>query len=176
MAHFHQFERPRYFAGQLLTENDLQAEQDYFRGKARLHNRFMHGWGVISGLRVTVDQGTTLVVAPGLALDCAGNELVLTAPEHFSLSGLSGRRYLTIEYMELPVAQVPSPDGLRQYSRIRESVSLKLDDTNPGLGHARIGPGSPGCGLPHALRLATISQRGTNWRVSAARPIAPHRK
>ena len=176
MTHFHQFERPRYFPGQLLTEDDLQAEQDYFRGKSRLHNRLMHGWGVISGLGVTVDQGTTLVVAPGLALDCAGNELVLTNLERLSLSGLSGRHYLAIEYLEVPVTPVPSPGGKAQYSRIRESVSLKRLDTNPCLGHAHIGPGSPGCGLPHALRLATISRRGAHWRVSAARPTARRRK
>jgi hypothetical protein len=176
MTYFHQFERQRFFAGRLLTADDLQAEQDYLRGKSRLHNRFLHGWGIVSGLGVTVDQGATLVVSPGLALDCAGNELVLSSPERVSLSGLSGRHYVNLEYLEVPVGQVPSPHGVPEFSRIRESVTLKLEATNPGLGHSRMGPGTPGCGLSHALRLATISLKGTHWRVSAAKCKAPQRK
>ena len=39
-----QFERSRFFTGQVLTADDLQREQDYHRDKARLHNRFLHGW------------------------------------------------------------------------------------------------------------------------------------
>lgn len=47
--------RPRYFNGQLLTADDLQAEQNYFREKLRRHNRCLHGWGVVRGLEVTQD-------------------------------------------------------------------------------------------------------------------------
>jgi hypothetical protein len=32
-----QFERSRFFTGQVLTADDLQREQDYRRDKARLH-------------------------------------------------------------------------------------------------------------------------------------------
>jgi hypothetical protein len=176
MTQFHQFERPRFFAGKLFTSDDLEAEQDYLRGKSRLHNRFLHGWGIVSGLGVTVDQGATLVVSPGLALDCAGNELLLSSAERVSLSGLSGRHYVTIEYLEIPVGPVPSPQGVPEFSRMREAVTLKLESANPGLGHSRMGPGSPGCGLSHALRLATISLKGAHWRVSAAKRTAPHHK
>jgi hypothetical protein len=53
----------------LLTADDLQREQDYHRDKARLHNRFLHGWGVVAGLTVSVDQekkkrGQTPLSAP----------------------------------------------------------------------------------------------------------------
>jgi hypothetical protein len=167
MAQFRQFERPRFFTGKLLTADDLQAEQDYFRGKLRLHNRFLHGWGIVTGLGVTVDQqGTTVAVSPGLALDCAGNELVLSAAEQLSLSGLSGRRYVTIEYLEVQVGQSPSPQGETEFSREQESVRLGLASVNPSLGHSHMGPGTPGCGQSHALCLATIRQNGTHWRVA----------
>ena len=43
-----QFERSQFFTGQVLTADDLQREQDYHRDKARLHNRFMYGWGVVA--------------------------------------------------------------------------------------------------------------------------------
>jgi hypothetical protein len=169
MAEFRQFERPRFFAGELLTADDLQTEQDYFRGKARLHNRFLHGWGIVTGLGVTVDQGTAVHVSPGLALDCAGNELVLSAVEQISLSDVSGRCYVTIEYLEIPVGQLPSLQSDTEFSRVREAVRVELASVNPGIGHSRMGPGSPGCGQSHALCLATITQNGTHWRVAPTR-------
>jgi hypothetical protein len=71
--------RPRFFAGQLLTEDDLQAMADYIVNKNRLHNRHFMGDGVVCGLAVTCNPcgGGKLVVTPGHALDCCGNDLVL---------------------------------------------------------------------------------------------------
>jgi hypothetical protein len=45
-------ERPRYYARQLITSDDLTLEQDYFRNRMRLHNRLLHGWGVVCGAQV----------------------------------------------------------------------------------------------------------------------------
>lgn len=45
-------ERPRYYARQLITSDDLTLEQEYFRSKLRTHNRMMHGWGVVCGALV----------------------------------------------------------------------------------------------------------------------------
>jgi hypothetical protein len=45
-------ERPRYYARQLITSDDLTLEQDYFRNRMRLHNRMLHGWGVVCGAQV----------------------------------------------------------------------------------------------------------------------------
>jgi len=47
-----QFDRLRYFYGQMLHSRDLQSEQRYFREKLKLHNRCLHGWGVVCGLEV----------------------------------------------------------------------------------------------------------------------------
>ena len=160
-----QFERSRFFTGQVLTADDLQREQDYHRDKARLHNRFLHGWGVVAGLRVSIDQGV-VVVAPGLALDCAGNELILPTEERVSLSGLTGRQYVTIRYVELPTAQIPSPSGEVEVSRIKEAVAVQVSFTNPQAGHSALPSGGPGCGQSHELCLASISQRGSRWRVT----------
>ena len=160
-----QFERARFFTGRVLASDDLQREQDYHRDKARLHNRFLHGWGVVAGLSVSVDRGA-VVVAPGLALDCAGNELVLPAEERVSLSGVTGRQYVTIRYVELPSAQIPSPGGGVEVSRIKEAVAVQVTLTNPRAGHGALPPGGPGCGQSHALCLATVSRRGSRWRVT----------
>ena len=176
MAQFRQFERPHFFNGKLLTADDLQREQDYFRGKSGLHNRFLHGWGIVVGLGVTVDQETTVVVSPGLALDCAGNELVLPEPERIALSGLTGRHYVTIQFLEVPVGQHPSLPSEPEFSRVREAVRVELGSANPVAGHSGMGPGSPGCGQSHALCLASISQHGAHWRVAPATRSILHRK
>lgn len=71
--------RPHFFAGQLLTEEDLLALSAYVVDKNRLHNRHFMGDGVVCGLAVTCNPcgGGKLVVHPGHALDCCGNDLVL---------------------------------------------------------------------------------------------------
>ena len=71
--------RPQFFSGQLLTEDDLQSLTDYVVGKNRLHNRMLFGEGVACGLRVNVDpcDNRRLVVSPGYALDCCGNDIVV---------------------------------------------------------------------------------------------------
>ena len=73
------FVRPKFFAGQLLTEDDLSALTAYTIAKDRLHNRHLFGAGVVCGLRVSCDPcgGATVTVNPGYALDCCGNDLVL---------------------------------------------------------------------------------------------------
>ena len=44
--------RPRFFAGQLLTDEDLNLLNHYIIEKNKLHNRYLHGWGVVCGLEV----------------------------------------------------------------------------------------------------------------------------
>ena len=46
------FKRLNYFYGQMLGAEDFRAEQNYFREKLKLHNRCLHGYGVVCGLRV----------------------------------------------------------------------------------------------------------------------------
>ena len=70
------FRRNNFFSGRLLTAADLQLEQNYFREKQRLHNRALHGFGIVSGLEVS-RRRDKLVITAGLALDCEGNEIVV---------------------------------------------------------------------------------------------------
>ncbi|HYP27454.1 MAG TPA: hypothetical protein VE262_12115 [Blastocatellia bacterium] len=71
--------RPRFFAGQLLTEDDLQLLTNYVGHKNRLHNRHLFGAGVVCGLEVTCHPcgNGQVIVHPGYALDCCGNDLTL---------------------------------------------------------------------------------------------------
>lgn len=79
-------ERPRYFAGQLLTEDDLRAEQEYVLAKNRLHNRFLHGWGVVCGLELGCgDCPGYVTVRPGYAIDPCGNDIVVACRQQFDV-------------------------------------------------------------------------------------------
>ncbi len=71
-------ERLRYFPRQLLTADDMRAEQAYFREKARQHNRYLHGWGVVCGCTVEVIDGARapqVRVCPGYAVAPQGDEI-----------------------------------------------------------------------------------------------------
>src|SRR6476659_5400142 len=52
-ADFGDFRRLNYFYGQMLSPQDMQTEQDFFREKLRLHNRCLHGYGVVCGLLIS---------------------------------------------------------------------------------------------------------------------------
>ena len=77
--------RPRFFARQIITPDDLTLMQDYFRSRMRWHNLMMHGWGVACGALVcpapaTDGTGTlpwTVIVRRGYAIGPCGDEIIL---------------------------------------------------------------------------------------------------
>ena len=95
--------RVRYFAGQLLGADDFEAEQRYVIERFRRLNRWLHGWGIVGGLRVSVSPGE-IVVSPGLALDCHGNEIELDRPASVALPAGGKASYLTVAFTERAVA------------------------------------------------------------------------
>lgn len=81
------FERPRFYAGQLLTETELNGLSDYLRAKNRLHNLHLHGWGVVCGLGVSCHPCEGWVtVESGYALDPCGNDIVVCEPHDVDIA------------------------------------------------------------------------------------------
>jgi hypothetical protein len=79
-------ERPRYFAGQLLTEAELTGEQAYVIAKNRLHNRYLHGMGVVCGLEIVCHECRGWVtVRQGYAIDGCGNDIIVCKDDSFDL-------------------------------------------------------------------------------------------
>ncbi|MCB8986629.1 MAG: hypothetical protein H6661_02640 [Ardenticatenaceae bacterium] len=79
-------ERPRFFAGQLLTETELNSLENYVLAKNRLHNRYLHGVGVVCGLEVSChDCDGVVTIAPGYAIDPCGNDIVLSEADAFDV-------------------------------------------------------------------------------------------
>jgi hypothetical protein len=84
------FVRPRFFAGQLLTEDDLELLGAYMTAKDRLHDRYLFGPGVVCGLEVICHPcgGGRVRVQPGYALDCCGNDIVVACQEEVDVIAL----------------------------------------------------------------------------------------
>lgn len=126
--------RPRYFTGQLLSEADLQLEQDYQREKLRRHNRALHGVGIVRGLGVRVEAttdapGGRLQVDAGYAIDPCGNELALGQGVVLALPQDGDRLFVSLRHWDRPCSPVPSPDGESMPSRIEEVCVVAIVDT-----------------------------------------------
>ena len=94
------FERPNYFCGQLLTDDDLSVEQRYVREKHKLYHRTLHGHGVVCGLRLTCDTDCCgrIKVGEGYAIDNCGNDLVVCQCTPYDvIAALEAKNYLITE-------------------------------------------------------------------------------
>ncbi len=79
--------RPRFFCGQLLTDEDLSSMVDWAAAKFRLQ-RFRTGWGVACGLEVTCDHDNPqgVIVGEGYAVSCCGDDIVVCKDTPLDLS------------------------------------------------------------------------------------------
>jgi len=140
--------RVRYFPGQLLSADDLTTEQDYFRGKQKIRNKLLLGYGVASGLRTTV-AGGAVTVSPGLALAPRGNEIIVDRSTTLKIPGVREPVFLLLEYVEKETDPVPAGDGM-EASRIEEGYWLSF----------RSVPSSD------AVPLAKLARRSGRWQLS----------
>ncbi len=69
--------RPRFFAGQLLTDETFNNLDRYIIEKNKLHNRYLHGWGVVCGLEVVCGPCNQVTVRPGYALSPCGEDIIV---------------------------------------------------------------------------------------------------
>ncbi|MEO8938417.1 MAG: hypothetical protein ABI277_02155 [Burkholderiaceae bacterium] len=89
-------QRPNYFYGQLLTEKDLAAEQDYHSRARESLNQRLFGWGIVSGLEVEASGDSAVKVAPGVAIDSRGRELRVRDAAIIELTQFPDREVLKI--------------------------------------------------------------------------------
>lgn len=130
------FERVRYYARQLLTAEDMRAEQNYVLDRARRHNSFLHGWGVVSGCDVQSLGGTPwrVSVSPGYVVTPQGDELWISAPTLCDVSENNepGQTvYLAVRYAEFDSRPAPTASGGGacvngdcEYTRIHDGFEL----------------------------------------------------
>jgi hypothetical protein len=76
------FKRVKFTRGQVLSEHDFLQEQLFLIERDRLHNRALHGYGTVCGLKVSRDDhdgDVEVRVAPGLAVNPQGQ--VIRVPD-----------------------------------------------------------------------------------------------
>lgn len=91
----HQPKRNNYFDGKLLLARDFEDEQAYHVGKRQLLNAQLHGQGTVCGLKVVEHPSPDcrdrfVVLEPGLALDCCGQEIIVPEKTLIRIEDLVG--------------------------------------------------------------------------------------
>lgn len=134
-------QRLRYFDGEYLRSYDFADEQTYHMEMRRLMNLKLHLYGIVYGLEIVQDQDSVsggpyfYSVAPGIAIDQMGREIVVPAP--YSLSNIltapglgSGNYEVWICYQEtqtgLPAAGYLDCNAPNQSTRWQEGFQVYL--------------------------------------------------
>ena len=151
-------ERNWYYAGRLLTAQDLQLEQDYIRRRLRRHNRELHGVGIVRGLQVSVrpqagGTGDQVVVQPGFAIAPDGEEIEVRSEASANLPQTGSQLSVMLSQAERfthPVAA--SDDEQVQFTRVEETFALSVE-------------GIPG---ENGIALARLIRRTSGWKVDQA--------
>ena len=170
--------RVRYSFGQVLGVDDFLGEQNYFRDKSRRHNRYLHGWGVVCGLEVDAGKDI-LVIHPGLALNCKGEEVVVPQPVEMPLPASRRCVYLALHYAERETDPLPvvGTEEMMTNSRIEETYELTYQQENPCPALRRKKSPCLPCGESHGIPLAKMVYRSGRWRIDGRfrRPEVPAR-
>lgn len=85
-------ERPVFSEGQILGAADLNGAVEYARGRNARHERYLHTWGIASGLKLEgVERQAAdgrkyehVTLSAGVAIDGRGREIIVTEPVRLS--------------------------------------------------------------------------------------------
>jgi hypothetical protein len=148
--------RVNHFHGLRLESEDFETGERYHVEKRKLHNRCLHGWGVVPRFEgalkvVSRRRGDMSVdVSPGYAIDGQGNDLILWEPRIVTidpgkqLPQLPATAHIVIKYVDEPVQFVvnkanPKFKGHRRiFETVRIDVQAKEPDPEEGVELARI--------------------------------------
>jgi hypothetical protein len=123
-------QRPAFYEGQVIAAADLTAIVDHASVRAARHDRYLHEWGIAEGLGLTAepqtDPGTntrfvTVTVAPGVAVDGTGREVVVASPVT-----LSETEFAQVNGVDVPTSD-PYPVFLAGLDRDPAQASIVRD-------------------------------------------------
>lgn len=184
--------RNHYFFGKLMDVPDFDVEQRYIVEKFKRHHERLHGTGVVCGLEVTAHPNPAcrnryVVVRPGAALDCCGNEILVLHEEVLDLHAFPAVFELVeqvdgepadhalqfcVRYRECPTEEVPvlydecgCDDSRCAPNRILETYEFDVT-LDPELAPP-VAPHAPG--LEWVATLALADAKGVSVHESSAR-------
>lgn len=159
-----ELKRINYFKGLFLYADDLRTAERYRDRKHQLHNQSMHRPGIVHGyldeLAVSVDeQGTTITVERGMAIDHQGRELCRSESESIPISTADYEAptviYIVLHYEEKEVEfrRNVANGEYSGHAFIEELADVKVTTEEPGdeaieLARVRLGAGSTQITMP----------------------------
>lgn len=118
-------QRPNYFPGQYLLDEDFELAHNYLSDRQRYINSKLHLAGIVEGLEVEALAGEVAVtIKPGTALDGEGNLIVL--PREKSHVQITSNCWVCLRYYQEPkVLQQPEVED--SFTRFVESPLVTLE-------------------------------------------------
>ena len=129
-----QLRRINAFRGLMIDAGIWRDAHEYHRSQMRLHNLALHGWGIAHGLEVTLaPDRNTVVVQPGIAIDPAGNFIIITEPYlHRIEAARPGTVYLVVQFSEILTGpNQPASDPYGQPTRVVEAYRIQQRESVP---------------------------------------------
>ncbi len=134
MSYPHTLSRLNPFEGLCLTSGDLLDEQMYHRRSLQRHSLFLHGYGIVQGLMVELEQKARKYVAViksgyGITKEGQGVQLMQDVQVPLEVPKQDGEYMLWLFHTELPDSETARPvydtQDARE-SRIMESCAPRL--------------------------------------------------
>lgn len=94
--------RIKPFDGMVVTAEVWEEAHEYHHQRQRFHSLLNHGAGILTGLEVIASDppDSSVYILPGIALDAAGQTIVLPEPLAYDLGGAQGALYVLLSYGE----------------------------------------------------------------------------
>ena len=164
--------RPRFFAGQLLTEEDLNRLERYIVEKNKLHNRYLHGWGVVCGLEVVCSPCQNLVqVKSGYALSPCGEDIIVCHDDPVDVCAL----IQACRPVRPPACDQPQLSPAPDCQDLTEDWVLAVCyDERPSRGITALRGGSSTCGCNSSPKQAYTSATNNAKNGSTCRSTLPN--
>lgn len=117
-------QRPNYFGGQYLLDQDFELAHRYLSDRQRYINSRLHLAGIVEGL--TIEPGetpTTVTIQPGSAIDGEGHLIIVPTPMSHAVTSAG---WLCLRYHQEPklLQQSEIPDS---FTRFEESPLITLE-------------------------------------------------
>lgn len=136
--------RPRFFDGQLVTAADFGRLDQYLVAKDRLHNRYLHGVGVVCGLEAVCNTcDDTVTVRRGYALGPCGEDIVVCADTRVDVAALVKEHRRSVSRVDCAPYSDPAQDC--EAARQRWVLGICYDE-RPAKPVAALTSREPGCG------------------------------
>lgn len=137
-----EFKRINFFKGFFTQAEDWKDSQEYHLEKRKIHNRFLHTPGIVYGcldnLKVNAtEEGTSLYIGPGYAIDGEGRDLYLPRPDKIPINPQEfnppSTVYIVISYDEEAIdlrTNVANPEYSGR-AFIKECPKLRITKDEP---------------------------------------------